>query len=248
METYNFRNLWRVTLRLWTPYILYDKISVIKVNSFGGLYMAERCICCGKKIGLLNGSHLNNQVCDNCYFPVGGYITSIEENNDLKLINENREQLINKIQALQYTSIGKEYIINYTDSIINKKKNVFETEEKYNQLVKDLKITTTNSIKGYDVKKYLGIISKSTFLGIGTFEFGDIGQSVWHGMESETFSDKLEQAKNSSINKMINEVIKRGGNAIIGVTFDYINFGTDMIGVVANGTVVEIVKQNSRGE
>jgi hypothetical protein len=28
--------------------------------------MAEKCICCGKKIGLLNGSHLNNQVCDNC--------------------------------------------------------------------------------------------------------------------------------------------------------------------------------------
>ena len=88
--------------------------------------MSEKCICCGKKVGLLNGSHLNNQVCDNCYFPVGGYITVIEENNDLKLINENREQLINKIQTLPYTSIGKEYIINYTDLIITKKKNVFE--------------------------------------------------------------------------------------------------------------------------
>ncbi|MCM1144810.1 MAG: YbjQ family protein, partial [Blautia sp.] len=78
--------------------------------------------------------------------------------------------------------------------------------------------------------------------GIGVFEFGDIGQSVLHGIESDTFSDKLEQAKNTSVNKMIDEAIKRGGNAIIGVTFDYFNFGSDMIGVVANGTVVEIVK------
>lgn len=206
--------------------------------------MAEKCICCGKKVGLLNGSHLNNQVCDNCYFPVGGYITAIEENDDLKVINENREQLINKIQTLPYTSIGKEYIINYIDSIVNKKKNVFETKEKYNQLVKNLKITTTNSIKGFDIKNYLGIISKSTFLGIGIFEFGDIGQSVLHGIESDTFSDKLEQAKNSSVNKMIDEAINQGGNAIIGVTFNYISFGSDMIGVVANnGTLVEIVEQ-----
>ncbi len=206
--------------------------------------MSEKCICCGKKVGLLNGSHLNNQVCDNCYFPVGGYITVIEENNDLKLINENREQLINKIQTLPYTSIGKEYIINYTDLIITKKKNVFETKENYNQLVKKLKITTTNSIKGFDIKNYLGIISKSTFLGIGVFEFGDIGQSVLHGTESDTFSDKLEQAKNSSVNKMIDEAINQGGNAIIGVTFDYISFGSDMISVVANGTVVQIEKQD----
>ena len=32
--------------------------------------------------------------------------------------------------------------------------NVFETKEKYNQLVKKLKITTTNSIKGFDIKNY----------------------------------------------------------------------------------------------
>lgn len=60
------------------------------------------------------------------------------------------------------------------------------------------------------------------------------------------FSGKLEQSRNSSINKMIDEAIKQGGNAIIGVTFDYINFGSNMIGVVANGTVVEIVKQDEQ--
>ncbi|MCM1212245.1 MAG: YbjQ family protein [Blautia sp.] len=45
---------------------------------------------------------------------------------------------------------------------------------------------------------------------------------------------------------MINEAINQGGNALIGVSFDYITFISNMIGVVANGTVVEIVKQNEQ--
>lgn len=43
---------------------------------------------------------------------------------------------------------------------------------------------------------------------------------------------------------MISNAIKQGGNALIGISFDYITFSSNMIGVVANGTVVEIVKQD----
>ena len=208
--------------------------------------MAEKCICCGKKIGLLNGSHLNNQVCDNCYFPIGGYLTAIEGGNDIDVIESNYNQLLSKIQSLQYFSLGKEYILNYTQSIINKYKDKITKQNEYEILIKNLKISTCNNIDGYTIKKYCSVVSKSTFLGIGTFDYGDIGQSIWHGTESDTFSDKLEQARNSSINKMIDEAINQGGNAIIGVSFDYINFAANMIGVVANGTVVEIIKQEEQ--
>lgn len=61
--------------------------------------MAEKCICCGKKIGLLR-SHLNNQVCDNCYFPIDGYLSTIKENLDIQVIEENYIQLTNKIITL----------------------------------------------------------------------------------------------------------------------------------------------------
>lgn len=206
--------------------------------------MAEKCICCGKKVGLLNGSHLDNQVCDNCYFPIGGYLTAIEESNDINVMDNNYKQLISKIQSLQYFSLGREYILNYAQSIINKQKDELIKQNKYITLIKNLKISTGNNIEGYIIKRYCKVVSKSTFLGIGTFDYGDIGQSIWHGTESDTFSEKLEQARNSSINKMVDEAIKQNGNAIIGVSFDYINFGTNMIGVVANGTVVEIVKQD----
>ena len=36
--------------------------------------------------------------------------------------------------------------------------------------------------------------------------------------------------------------IDKGGNAIIGIDFDYITFSNNMIGVVANGTAVRIEK------
>ena len=32
---------------------------------------------------------------------------------------------------------------------------------------------------------------------------------------------------------MISEAIDQGGNALIGVTFDYVNFTSNMIGVIA---------------
>lgn len=204
--------------------------------------MADKCICCGKKIGLLNGSHLNNQVCDNCYFPIGGYLTTIEESNDVNIMDNNFNQLVSKIQSLQYFSLGREYILNYAQSIINKYKDKLIKQNEYITLIKNLKISTGSNIEGYIIKKYCKVVSKSTFLGIGNFDYGDIGQSIWFGTESDTFSEKLEQARNNSINKMTDEVIKQGCNAIIGVSFDYINFGTNMIGVVANGTAVEIEK------
>ncbi len=178
------------------------------------------------------------------YFPIVGYLTAIEESNDANSMDSNYNQLISKIQLLQYFSLGREYILNYAQSIINKHKDELIKQNEYAALIKNLKISFGNNIEGYMINKYCKVVSKSTFLGIGTFDYGDIGQSIWHGTESDTFSEKLEQVRNSSINKMVDEAIKQGGNAIIGVSFDYINFDTNMIGVVANGTVVEIVKQD----
>lgn len=43
---------------------------------------------------------------------------------------------------------------------------------------------------------------------------------------------------------MIHNAIKHGGNVLIGVSFDCITFSSNMIGVVANGTVVEIIGES----
>lgn len=54
---------------------------------------------------------------------------------------------------------------------------------------------------------------------MGTGVFSELNASVsdFFGTEDDSFSNKLEQAKNRSIQKMINNAIKQGGNALIGV-------------------------------
>ena len=142
------------------------------------------------------------------YFPIVGYLTAIEESNDANSMDSNYNQLISKIQLLQYFSLGREYILNYAQSIINKHKDELIKQNEYAALIKNLKISFGNNIEGYMINKYCKVVSKSTFLGIGTFDYGDIGQSIWHGTESDTFSEKLEQARNSSINKMVDGYIE----------------------------------------
>ena len=57
------------------------------------------------------------EVCDNCYFPIGSYLTAIEDSNDINIMDSNYNQLISKIQLLQYFSLGKEYIFLIIQSI-----------------------------------------------------------------------------------------------------------------------------------
>jgi len=208
--------------------------------------MAEKCICCGKKLGLLNGAHLNNQVCDSCYFPIDGYLSTIKENSDIQIIEENYKQLINKIRSSPYSENGKEYLIKITNNLIEDNKKDIQSKLKIAQIRKNFKITTSNMFVGYNISHYYGIVSGNTVIGTGFLSESRAAVSDAFGIEDDSFSDKLEQAKNSSIQKMINNAIKQGGNALIGISFNYITFSSNMIGVVANGTVVEIVKQDEQ--
>lgn len=208
--------------------------------------MAEKCICCGKKLGLLNGAHLNNQVCDSCYFPIDGYLSTIKENSDIQIIEENYKQLINKIRSSPYSENGKEYLIKITNNLIEDNKKDIQSKLKIAQIRKNFKITTSNMFVGYNISHYYGIVSGNTVIGTGFLSESRVAVSDAFGIEDDSFSDKLEQAKNSSIQKMINNAIKQGGNALIGISFNYITFSSNMIGVVANGTVVEIVKQDEQ--
>lgn len=208
--------------------------------------MAEKCICCGKKIGLLNGSHLNNQICDNCYFPIDGYLHDIRENSNIQTIEENYKKLIQKLKISSYSENGKEYIIKVAEKLVSENRNRIQAKIKIEDTRKNFKIATSYKFDGYKISNYFGIASGNTVIGTGFLSEGRAAVSDTFGIEDDSFSDKIEQAKNSSIKKMINNAIKQGGNALIGVSFDYITFSSNMIGVVANGTVVEIVKQDEQ--
>lgn len=52
----------------------------------------------------------------------------------------------------------------------------------------------------------------------------------------------MEKAKESAMKKLLHKSASIGGNAVIGIDFDFVNFSNNMIGVSANGTSVIIEK------
>ncbi|MDE5539060.1 MAG: YbjQ family protein [Bacilli bacterium] len=153
---------------------------------------------------------------------------------------------MHKIQSSTYHEAGKEYILKVADEFVKDNKSAIQTSIRNKQIKEGFLITTSNKFEKYEIIKYYGIASGSTVLGTGIFSELNAAVSDTLGTESTAFSDKLDQARNASINKMIDNAVSLGGNALVGVSFDYVNFSSNMIGVVANGTVVEIAEKEKQ--
>ena len=200
--------------------------------------MQNVCVCCGRKIGVLNGSHLNDKLCDNCFFPIGYYISAIKEADNLELAKNNYNMLVTKIHELSYSETGRQYIIGYVNDIIKKEENKMVRQHQ----IENFQITTGNNFDGYDISKYKGVISGNIVLGTGFKAENDLAKSNWFGEESFIFSEKLDDARDSAIKKMINKAIDMKCNAIVALQFNYMNLSSNTIVVVVNGTAVIIEK------
>lgn len=126
-------------------------------------------------------------------------------------------------------------------------------KEEHKQLTEELKknalekskfqkLTTGHFFDGYKITDYKGIISGETVIGTGILsEFLASGSDLF-GVESNSFSEKMKVAKELSVEKLKIQSVLAGGNAVIGIDFDYITLSNNMIGVSANGTAVVIEK------
>lgn len=148
---------------------------------------------------------------------------------------------------------GKEYVSDYIDTVIEYEKNHESKDEEIPLTDEDKKIilnnskkqklTTGNMFDGYKITDYKGIISGETVIGTGILSEFLASNSDFFGTESNSFSGKMRTAKESSLEKLKIQSALVGGNAIIGVDFDYITLSNNMIGVSANGTSVIIEKE-----
>lgn len=109
---------------------------------------------------------------------------------------------------------------------------------KYN--IKSHMLTTGYNFEGYKIVDYKGVISEQVVLGTGFLSEFSSSFSDFFGTEANGFSNKLERAKEAAQERLIEKSVLAGGNAIIGVDFDYIMFSNNMIGVIINGTSVMI--------
>ena len=101
-------------------------------------------------------------------------------------------------------------------------------------------ITTGNKIPTKEITKILGIVKGST---VRTRNIGrDIGAGLKSivGGEVKTYTEMTMSARDEAFNRMINQAIELGADAIIGVKFTTSMIMTGASEMLAYGTAVKI--------
>lgn len=100
--------------------------------------------------------------------------------------------------------------------------------------------TTTPSIEGKKITKYLGLVSGDTILGVNVFKDIFAGIRDFIGGRSGTYERELAKAKEIALGEMTAAATRLGANAVVGIDFDYETVGAQgsMLMVNVSGTAV----------
>jgi uncharacterized protein YbjQ (UPF0145 family) len=101
-------------------------------------------------------------------------------------------------------------------------------------------VTTTNTVEGQRIVRYLGIVSGETIMGANIVR--DFMASITDivGGRSKAYEESLVEAKQVAIQEMIDAAQRMGANAVVGVDLDFetVGQGGSMMMVSASGTAV----------
>ena len=103
-------------------------------------------------------------------------------------------------------------------------------------------ISTTPQIEGHPIIKYKGIVTGETIIGANFVKdfFASIRDFV--GGRSGSYEKVLREAKDTSLQEMMDRARELGANAIVGIDVDYETIGQNnsMLMVATSGTAVVI--------
>ena len=204
--------------------------------------MANCCIC-GKKLGLLSGESFSVKynylfVCEKC------------SNNRVNLrVSKAKKTNPNEILA------SREYFCNCINSgtvvqeimpILNNmlKESVFEEEKsrEYHEREQNFQMTTSYNFEGYNILKYLNVVTAETVLGTGFLSELSSQISDVLGTNSGLFEEKIANAKDASVKKLIEKSLNINANGLIGICFSMMTLSNNIIVVSVSGTAVVINK------
>ena len=102
-------------------------------------------------------------------------------------------------------------------------------------------VTTTNSVDGYRVSGYYGIVFGEVITGINFMR--DLGAGIRNlvGGRGEGYEQELMQARTEALQELEQRAASLGAHAVIGVDMDYEVLGQgNMLMVTASGTAVTL--------
>lgn len=101
-------------------------------------------------------------------------------------------------------------------------------------------ITTTPTIEGYPVKRYIGVVTGEVIMGANVVR--DFLASITDivGGRSGAYENKLQEARDAAFAEMEARAVRMGANAIIAVDIDYEVIREGMLMVAVSGTAVVV--------
>lgn len=101
-------------------------------------------------------------------------------------------------------------------------------------------ITTTPSLEGRRIVRYLGVVAGEAIMGANVFKDLFAGVRDIVGGRSGTYERELQRARDIALDELEQRARALGANAVVGVDLDYevLGQGNSMLMVSASGTAV----------
>ncbi len=207
------------------------------------------CNLCNKKIGFLDNSYPKFPgdsvgVCMECSKFADEKVTPIVKQMALELKSsiEITNVIIHKYPELERNKL---YIKRYVEYVLAEVYKKDSQMDELNRKCSEIMLTTGYSFDGYKITEYHAVISGEVAVGPGFFSETIVGISDISGIISGNYSEKMRTAKEAVLEQLKMRAVMIGANAIISVDFDYLTFADNIIGISANGTAVQIEKENN---
>jgi len=99
-------------------------------------------------------------------------------------------------------------------------------------------VTTTNSVEGYRITDYRGVVVGEAIMGANIVRdfFASVTDVI--GGRSGAYEGKLRDAREVAFNELRQHAQELGANAVVGVDLDYEVVGESMLMVSVSGTAV----------
>ena len=103
-------------------------------------------------------------------------------------------------------------------------------------------MTTTPSVEGKQIVRYLGVVTGETIIGANVFRDFLAGVRDFFGGRSASYEAVLREAKDTALEEMARQAEALGANAVVGIDLDYETVGGSgsMMMVTCSGTAVRV--------
>ena len=103
-------------------------------------------------------------------------------------------------------------------------------------------MTTTPSVAGKRIVRYLGVVTGETIIGANVFRDFLAGVRDFFGGRSGSYEAVLREAKDTALEEMARQAEALGANAVVGIDLDYETVGGSgsMLMVTCSGTAVRV--------